>query len=449
MQRATIIIYDLIWMAIAPIIPLLLRWRGLRNKEDSTRYSERYGYPSRTRPAGDSPIYWLHSASVGESVSALALAKAMLDLTDDAHVLITSGTLTSAQMLDQRIHDMGLSHRIIHQFHPYDHPVWVTRFLDHWRPDLVVMLESEIWPNMAMLSAKRGLPVAMASAQISAKSVRLWSSIGRILGGIVFPAFDKIIAVSEDQKARFDNLPTRPGAVMVGGSMKTAAPALKDNPDLHRTITEAANGRMVVLLASSHDGDETIFLQAMEAINQNGGFYSIIAPRHINRGDAIKQMAATKGLTAGQHQQGEPPAPHQQVWVADMMGEMGGLIRAADIIVLGGAFGHLGGHNPMEMAALSKGVISGGNTFKNTAAFTLLAQHNGLITAAAATDIADAITILASSPTSLAKHNQGAATAYQGVAAAAVATATALKALTLKAKPSPKTSATPKKQRVA
>lgn len=429
MRALVLLIYRLIWLLLGPMVPVILRWRARHNKEDLSRRQERYGIASRPRPATGA-LYWLHGASVGETVSSLVLARAMITADPAAHVLITSGTMTSALMLEQRVKELGLYQNITHQYHPYDHPVWVKRFLDHWRPDLVVMMESEIWPNMVMISTERDHPVAMASAQISEKSRRFWSGRGHLLARTLFPMFRLIMAVDSIQKARFDSLPTRPGTVQVGGSMKAAAPALADNPTLKAEIAAAADGRQVVLMASSHEGEEKTFLDAMSAVNQSGGFYSVIAPRHIIRGSAIRQMVEAEGMTVGQHSQSERPAPHQQVFIADVMGEMGGLIRAADMIILGGAFEKLGGHNPMEMAALDKGVISGPHTHKNTAAFELIHAHGGLITARTPSAVADAITFLAASATLLDKHNHGAGAAYQVLADAAATTAKALVALT-------------------
>lgn len=424
-------LYQLMWFLLGPFVPLLLRIRGRNGKEDLSRKRERFGYASSPRPKNLDRLFWLHGASVGETVSSLVLAKAMID---DAkshdrpipHILITSGTITSAKMLQSRIESLELSAHITHQFHPYDHPLWIKRFLDHWQPDLAVMMESEIWPNMVMKSAERGIPVAMASAQISTKSMQVWSGYGHVLARNFFPLFEEIYAVDAVQQARFDSLPTQPFVVKIGGSMKAAAPALADNPALRQQISDAADGRMVVLLASSHDGEEALFLDAMSAINQSGAFLSIIAPRHLNRSQAIRQLVDREGHEAGQLQLGDTPSPTHQVFIADVMGEIGSLTRAADIIVLGGAFAPLGGHNPMEMAALGKGIISGPEVFKNASAFELLSQHGGVITASSASEIAEAITVLAASDTVLKRHNQGAINAHAVLADAAQQTAQGL-----------------------
>ena len=430
-------LYRMIWLLLGVFVPLILKWRSIKGKENTARFGERYGIASAPRPDDNAPLYWVHGASVGEAMSALVLAKAMIEATSGVHVLITSGTLTSAQILAVRIKELGLSHAITHQFHPYDHPVWVRRFLRHWRPDLVVMMESEIWPNMVTISGGDGIPVVMASAQISLKSLRFWSGMGRCMATTIFPVFSRIIAVDDIQKARFKCLPIKGNVIISGGSMKAAAPKLGDNKALRGAIEVAANGRMIVLLASSHDGEERIFLDALAMVNQAGGFYGVIAPRHIDRGGAIRQMIETeppktKPLKTGQYQLNEAPHSNQDIWIADTMGVMGGLIRSADIIVLGGGFAALGGHNPMEMAALSKGVISGAKTYKNTAAFTLLQEHGGVIIAETAATVGDAITMLAASPTALEKYNLGAEYAYNILGDSAMKTALTLTALSAK-----------------
>lgn len=419
MPAIAITIYRLTWVILGLIIPLLLRWRSIKGKEDLSRRGERYGHPSKPRNIGSSQLYWLHGASVGESISSLVLAKAIIEQNPSTHILITSGTMTSANMLRQRIKELGLTASITHQYHPHDHPIWVSRFLNYWRPDMVVMMESEIWPNMVTISAERNIPVAMASAQISEKSLRFWAGRGHMLAQAVFPKFCAILAVDAVQQERFLKLKVAAEKISVSGSMKAAAPALVDDMDLSQSLNEAADGRTILLLASSHDGEEQIFIDAFSSLNQAEQFFGIIAPRHIDRGNNIRDLLQQEQINCGQLSRGEAPASHHQIWVADAMGKMGSLIRSADVIVLGGGFANLGGHNPMEMAALGKGVISGPNTHKNTATFDLLDQHGGLITAATPSGIADAVTHLSASPMLLGKHNQGASFAYRILADAA------------------------------
>ena len=431
MAASIIILYRLVWRLIGLGLPFYLRARAAQGKEDLKRLGERYGYSMHKRPHG--LVYWLHGASVGETVSSLTLAQAILDQQPSSSVLITSGTKTSAELAKQRIKGMT-NRRVFHQYHPHDHPRWINRFLDHWQPDLVVMMESEIWPNMITLSAERGLPLAMASAQVSTQSMRRWRGLGRLMAKALFPKFNAILAIDADQKANFDQLVDNPENVLIGGSMKAAAAPLDDQPHLRQAITAAADGRPIILLASSHDGEETLFMEALEAINQSKNYWAVMAPRHPHRGNAIRDMITANDGVTGQRSKNEAPDAAMDYWIADAMGEMGGLIRAADVIVLGGGFAALGGHNPMEMAALGKGVISGQHIFKNNAAFDALDAEQAVIFADSAVEIADAINLLTTSSTRLDLLNKGAKRAAKKSQAFPRNSATALLSL-VKPKP--------------
>ena len=412
--------YRLIWRIIGLAFPIYLRFRVGQGKEDRMRLSERYGFSTISRPQGR--LYWLHSASIGETVSSLVLADDILANDSEATVLITSGTITSAEMTRQRI----TTSRIIHQYHPHDHPRWVRRFLDHWQPDLMVMVESEIWPNIITISAEHGIPVVMASAQISLRSLQRWQTTGRMLAKTIFPCIDVIMAVDEDQITRFGKLVANPGRVQLGGSMKAAAAPLADQPQLRAKIKQAADGRHIILFASSHDGEERIFYDAMSAVNQNGSYLAIIAPRHTDRGTSIHQLVTAAGDIAGQRSKGETITSAMTWWIADAMGEMGGLIRAADVVVLGGGFAPLGGHNPMEMAALGKGVISGRHVFKNKTVFEILEANQGVIFVDQADELADAIILLSTSRSRLEDHDQGALRSAQSAVDTVTNTASTL-----------------------
>ena len=417
MTTLTLITYRMLWHLIGLFLPLHLRWRARQGKENLSRLRERFGIASIRRPKG--VVFWLHGASVGETVSSLVLAETILNQNPEAHVLVTSGTVTSAEMVAQRV----TSDRIIHQYHPHDHPRWIERFLDHWSPDAVVMMEGEIWPNMVILSAKRCRPVAMASAQMSRQSYQKWKTYGRWMADAIFPCFTTILAVDLDQSRRFQDLIDDPSKIKIGGSMKAAASALPDQIELREAMVKAADGRQIVLLASSHDQEEDLFIDAITSINHNNAFFAVIAPRHIGRGDSIAQMTRTKGGETGQRSQDNLPHADLNWWIADTMGEMGSLIRAADIIVLGGGFAPLGGHNPMEMASLGKGVISGRHVFKNKSIFELLDSHQGVIFAGNTAELTEAITLLSASPTALEQLNKGASRTADAIKTSADETA--------------------------
>lgn len=396
---------------IRPFVPVYLWWREQRGKEDPARRAERYGIAGKTRPVGR--LYWLHAASVGESVSALVLARSLLKAEPEAHVLITSGTVTSAAMIEDR--GQQISDRIIHQYVPLDVKSWGAAFLDHWQPDLAVLVEGDLWPGLIETAAQKNIPLAMASAQISEASLKFWTGHGKTHSKRVFPHFQKIFAVDKTHADRFAKLINHPDTVHIGGSLKMAAMPLDDIPEFSTNLEKAADGRPIILLASSHDGDEILFLDALEKLAPQHCF-GVIAPRHPVRAGEITTLLKDRGLTCRMRSQSEWPKQTDQIWLADRMGEMGGLIRAADIIVLGGGFSPLGGHNPMEIAALGKGVISGSHVFKNTAAFALLAEREGVIFCDTSMTLARTLDLLLTSPTRRDQYNTGAHNAWKALA---------------------------------
>ena len=420
--RFFLFLYRSLWEVFALIVPTLLIFRSYKGKEDSTRLHERYGISKIPRPQNIQKLYWLHGVSVGESVSSLVLGIALLKADPNSHILITSNTLTSQHMLRNRIKDLGIENKISIQTQPYDKSKWVKSFLNHWKPDVAVMMESEVWPNLVALSAEKGIPVLMASAQISDKSLKKWDGFGRHLAHVVFQSFSMIITIDQDHADRFSKL-VPDQKIIVGDSMKAAAPQLPVNLEMVDEIITGSAGRTIILLASSHEGEETLFIEAFEAINQSGAYLGIIAPRHINRTGIIEGLLDDANISYLKRSSGRFPDQKTKIWIADAMGEIGSLVKAADLIVLGGGFAKLGGHNPMEMAALGKGVISGPNVFKNTKIFKTLSDKRGCIFVETASALADILTSLNTSTTQLNGLNHGAVLAYNQLTNAADQTA--------------------------
>ena len=398
-------IYRLLLVVVYPFLPLYLRLRALRSKEDALRLSERYGVASIARPKG--VVIWLHAASIGESIAALVLAKNMLRAKPRYHVLLTSGTVTSAALIKKRLDEYDLAGKLIHQYIPLDCPSWARRFLDHWQPQLAVMVESDLWPNIILETAEKNIPLVMASAQLSERSLAWWLGAGRGLAKRVFPLFDRVFATDEIQAKRFARLPlAEDSSVAVGGSLKASAPPLADSPELRAMITKGAAKRKVIALLSSHEGEEELFLQALTPLDKET-YFAVITPRHPHR------VIKTEGFTSKTYSKGERPTASDTIFIVDALGMLGGIIRSADIIVLGGGFAKLGGHNPMEVAALGKGLISGAHIFKNQVSFDLLHKHDGVIFCQSAEDLTEQITTLLKSPPLRKSLNEGAITAYK------------------------------------
>ena len=351
----------------APLLRRLLAKRVGRGKEIAERLPERFGIDATPRP--DGKLLWLHAASVGETMSVLPVLSA---LPASLGVLVTTGTVTSAQLLAQRLPNLGLSKRVVHRFVPLDVPEWVERFLDHWRPDAGALVESELWPNLILAARARHIPMALLNARLSAGSARGW---GRVPGfaRYVLQSFAIIAAQSEQDAARLRALGA--SAATAPGNLKFAAsPLPASGPELAR-LREAIGHRPIFLAASTHDGEEAAAIAAHRIVAaQCPNLLNIIAPRHPERGAAIATLAGD----APRRSRGELPGDGP-FWIADTLGEMGLFYRLAPLAFIGGSIASRGGQNPLEAARLGC-VVSCGPHMENQAEAASLLEDGGALT---------------------------------------------------------------------
>ena len=326
----------------APFLWLMLRRRARRGKEWADRLPERRGIDPAPRPPGR--LIWLHAASVGETMSALPVIE-RLQAQPGATVLVTTGTVTSAQLMAQRCPD------VLHRFVPWDVPRWVARFLDHWRPDAAAFLESELWPTILAACQARGVRMLLLNARMSARSQAGWArapGIARTLLG----AFEAVWAQSPADAARLQALGAHD--VSAPGNLKFAAPDLPvDSAELAR-LTAVLDGRPRWLAASTHEGEEVIAAAVHARLAPaHPGLVTIIAPRHPERGPALAAALGARRRSAGE----DPPAGG--VWLADTLDELGLLYRLAPIVFVGKSLASGGGQNPLEPARLGCAVAAG------------------------------------------------------------------------------------------
>ncbi len=327
-----------------PALRLSLRRRVRRGKEVAERLGERRGIDATPRPAGR--LLWLHAASVGEATSVLPVLSA---LSQDVSVLMTTGTVTSARLLDARLPELGLAGRVTHRFVPLDVPRWAARFLDHWRPDAAAFVESELWPNLLAGCQARGVPAALVNARMSPRSFSHWRRAprmaARMLGGLA-----EVRARSTADAERFSALGAR--NVTAPGDLKFAAPKLPASPETLAALRAATAGRAAWLAASTHPGEEEVVLEAhRRLLPAHRSLLTIIAPRHPERGPGIAPDAPHRSAGRG------PDAP---VWVADTLGELGLLYRLAPIVLVGRSLIRPGGgQNMLEPARLGCAVACG------------------------------------------------------------------------------------------
>lgn len=363
--------YGVVTRLLEPLAPRLLDGRARRGKEDATRVDERLGVASVARPAG--ALIWLHGVSVGETLSLLPLVDRIRRERPDMTVLVTSGTVTSAQLLARR-----LPADVIHQYAPVDGPRAVAAFLDHWRPSLGVMVESELWPNLLLAAKARGVKLALVSARITQKAADGWA---RFPGAArrVLAAFDRILPQDDASAGRLEAL----GARIDGrANLKLAGEAPPHDAAAFTAMSAAVGDRAVIVAASTHPGEEAAIVRALDRLT--GRVCLILVPRHPERGPAVATALEAEGWRLAVRSRGQTLDGGTDLYLADTLGEMGLFLRLADVVVMGGSFNAavgqppVGGHNPLEPARLGKPAFTGPDMTNWAAVTEMLTAGGGL-----------------------------------------------------------------------
>jgi 3-deoxy-D-manno-octulosonic-acid transferase len=362
----TLRLYGLAATLATPVAPLVIAMRTMRGKEDPKRSAERRGRASRPRPKG--PLIWLHGASVGEAVTVLPLAERLAER--GFAVLLTSGTVTSASVVARR-----KAKGVIHHYVPLDIPAFVRRFLDHWRPDLAIFAESELWPSMIVEAHRRRVPLVLVNARMSRRSFERWRRLPRTIGPLL-RRFEACLAQSAEDASRFAAL----GAphVAAPGNLKFDAPAPPADPARLASLRAAVAPRPIVLAASTHPGEEAVLADVHLGLKRRvPGLLTIIAPRHPDRGDDIAAELAQRGLVIVQRARGVLPDSGTDIYLADTVGELGLFYRLSRIVFVGGTLVPHGGQNPIEPAKLGCAILHGPHVDNFRDAFEVLDQTGG------------------------------------------------------------------------
>ncbi|MES1156096.1 MAG: 3-deoxy-D-manno-octulosonic acid transferase [Pseudorhodoplanes sp.] len=358
--------YRLLTAALTPLSSLPLWFRGKRGKEHPERVGERRGEPSAERPAGS--LIWIHGASVGELFAAFPLIDRICS--DGLPVLVTSGTVTSAALARER-----LPANAIHQFVPLDMPRFVARFIDHWRPNLALFIESDLWPNLVAETAKARIPMIVINGRLSERSFNRWRTLSRTAAALLRP-FDLCLAQSALDADRFSRL----GAsnVQATGNLKLDVPAPPVNEDHLNLLKAAIRSRPVIAAASTHPGEEAVAIEAHRRLRRSvPDLLTIIAPRHPQRGRAVFEIADRAGLSCAARSQGQLPQPQTQIYIFDTMGELGLLYRLASIVFMGGSLVEHGGQNPIEAVKLGAPIVHGPNVWNFAEIYAALDAAHG------------------------------------------------------------------------
>jgi 3-deoxy-D-manno-octulosonic-acid transferase len=369
----------------APFAPLMLAWRTRHGKEETERRPERYGEASLPRPAGF--LAWFHAASVGEANAVLPVIDAIARGHPDVGVLLTTGTVTSAKLARARLPKGAL-----HQYIPLDHQAYVRRFLSHWRPDLAVLVESEIWPNLVFETKAREVPLVLINGRISQSSFRKWRKRPGFSRPL-FSAFSLVLAQNESLARRFAEL----GAAEAQGigNLKADAPPPPSDAGGKEKLAAALAGRSLWLAASTHAGEDDMVAVAhliMRKIRPN--LLTIIVPRHPERGSMIAKLLSNANLKVALRSLGQVPDSDTDIYIADTIGELGLFYAMAPVAFIGGSLVPHGGQNPVEAIKLGAAVLTGPHWRNFRDAYEALLQAEGCRQVTDAASLAEAALFL-------------------------------------------------------
>lgn len=385
----------LIWRGtghlLGPLVQLWLRRRVTQGKESAARLGERFGRSGRPRPPG--PVIWSHGASVGEAQALLPLLQHLHALRPDLTLLLTTGTVTSAALVEHRAgHDSG----IIHQFIPVDLPGPVNRFLDHWRPDLVLWSESDFWPGILSELRHRDIPALLINARLSERSCARWQTAPGTARWLV-DSFAAIYAQTAGDAERLRRLGAQ--QVIEAGNLKQAAPPLPADQQAVAEWRQRLGKRPRWLAASTHDGEEALIVAAHRLLKTRfPALLTLIAPRHPERGTGLAHSLAAPDLHIALRSRGDVPAADTDLYIVDTLGELGLWYRLSPIVVMGGSLIPHGGHNPLEPARLGCAVLFGPQMFNFAEAAAGLLAAGGAFPVQDAETLASAVTALLEQP---------------------------------------------------
>ncbi|EEE36989.1 3-deoxy-D-manno-octulosonic acid transferase [Rhodobacteraceae bacterium KLH11] len=377
-----------------------LVWRKVRSKLQAAdvpepRQRERLGHASQPRPQGQ--LIWFHAASVGESLSVLSLIRRLGQRLPDTGFLITSGTPTSAALIAKR-----LPPRTRHQYPPLDSAAPVRRFLNHWKPNAAIFVESEIWPRLIVEAAEGGTPLALLNARLSDKSVQGWQKRSRT-ARFILDHFNLFLTQNDKTADNLIAMGAEASRVQPGTNLKAMSDPLPVDQTTLADIRTRIGKRPVWIASSTHVGEEEIILAAhAELLRQWPDLLLLLIPRHPERREEVAGLAQKSSMPFALRSTHQPITQNTQVYIADTLGETGTWYALCPIVFLGGSLKEIGGHNPFEPAQAGAAVITGPGYFNFAETFAPLIKTGGAAQVQSSTELAKTVALWLSDTAALA-----------------------------------------------
>ncbi len=357
-------LYIIISYLLYPLIAYTIHKRKIKGKEDILRIKERYGLTSIPRPKDK--LIWLHGASVGESLSMLPLIEIISKNFPFAKIMVTTGTITSAKLLEER-----LPENAFHQYIPIDYPVFTKRFIKHWQPDCVLWFESDFWPNIIHQIGKNNIPLILINGRVSDKSFKRWQKFKFFIKELL-SNFKVCLGQTKTDAERLKILGAK--KTLYEGNIKFAAAPLPFNVLKLAYLVGQTKGRILILASSTHPKEEVYCATAYKELKSKfPSLLLIIVPRHAHRGIKIAQELKNLSLKISLRSKNEPINKDTDIYIADTMGELGLFYRLCEIVFIGGSLIPHGGQNFLESFRLKTAVIIGNymHNFKEMTSFAI------------------------------------------------------------------------------
>lgn len=349
LARIALMGYRVAGVCAYPLMSPYLTYRALKGKEDRKRRLERFGFASQPRPHG--PLVWVHAASVGETNAVIPLIRELLRR--EIHVLLTTGTVTSAEVVANR-----LGNDVIHQYVPLDLKFPIKRFIAYWHPDAAITAESEMWPTTMAELARRNIPQIRVNGRLSDRSYDRWQRNSKV-AELLFGKLSLVVARSDVDAERFLDLGSWP--VVISGNLKGDTEPPPVDPELLARYRAQIGDRRTWAAVCTFNGEETAAAFVHRALKPRNQQLTIIVPRHPERGDEIEAMLVEKGLKVARRSRNDEITPETDIFLGDTIGEMGLYLRLTEISFVGRSLTEEGGQNPMESSMIGCAVLSGPN----------------------------------------------------------------------------------------
>ena len=345
--------YYFIWILLTPFIPLITIYRILNRKEEVHKITEKFGLSNYKRPKGN--LIWINAASLGEARSAIPLIKEILKY--DVKILFTTVTITSAKHIKSILEDIN-NKNIIHQYSPIDHPFVLWLFYKNWKPNSVILVESEIWPNIIIKSFKNNIPIILIQGRMSSKSYKKWHIFKKFSENL-FTKLSLVIAQDNQNSERYKKLGAKNILPAINLKNKLNAPKMPNNKE--KDIIKSINNKLVLLFASIHEDieDEATILTHMKAKEIYPKLITIVVPRHPNNIKNLLNLSKTKNLNVIVRSSLNLPNASTDIYIVDTIGELGSFYKISSICFIGGSLSNKGGHNLIEPALEKCAIIFG------------------------------------------------------------------------------------------